>query len=211
MCFNWAARLRLEVPIFAFFSKDAGFKVNEAPGNMLIAMGAASFLCILIGVYPGLLYTILPYPVDFVPYTLSHIVNKMQLLMFSVLAFILLLRVGIYPAEIRAINLDSDWFYRKGGRLFYGLTDRFFNGLNQTAEKLVVKKGVGSVANFAKNGPAHLASLIMAPIWLVTLDQEQRQTKRDLLYRNFSSGTMGLAIMAVFVSIFLGIVFVFSF
>ncbi len=201
----------IKIPFFAFFSHDAGIRVKEAPANMLIAMGITAFLCIFIGVFPQFLYAVLPYPVDFVPYTLPHVSGQMQLLMFSALAFTLLLRAGIYPAEIRAINLDIDLLYRKGGRLFYVLVDRIFNGLNKAAERIFIKGVVGSLASFAKSGPAHLANLVMTPIWLVTLDQQQRQKEKDLLYRNFNSGTMGLAIMAVFVSVFMGLVFVFSF
>ncbi|MEK7789949.1 MAG: hypothetical protein AAB283_08550, partial [Planctomycetota bacterium] len=37
------------------------------------------------------------------------------------LAFTLLMLSGIYPAEIRATNLDTDWFYRKGARAFMWL------------------------------------------------------------------------------------------
>jgi multicomponent Na+:H+ antiporter subunit D len=201
----------IKVPYFAFFARDAGHRVKEAPANMLIAMGAAAFLCIFIGVYPQLLYAILPYPVDFTPYTLSHVIGKLQLLMFSGLAFALLLRTGTYPAEIRAINLDSDWFYRKGGRLFYVLVDKLFNGLNQAAELVFIKGITGSITSFGQNAPAHLANLVMTPIWLLTLNQEQRRKEKALLYRNFNSGTMGLAIMAVFVSVFMGLIFVFSF
>ncbi|MCK4837392.1 MAG: Na(+)/H(+) antiporter subunit D [Desulfobulbaceae bacterium] len=201
----------IKIPFFAFFSHDAGFRVKEAPANMLIAMGIAAFLCIFIGVYPQFLYSILPYPVDFVPYTLPHVSGQMQLLMFSALAFTLLLRAGIYPAEIRAINLDSDLIYRKGGRLFYILADKLFNGLNQVAELVFIKGLTGTITRFAQNGPAHLANLVMTPIWLITLDQEQRQKEKALLYRNFSTGTMGLAIMAVFVSLFIGLIFVLSF
>ncbi|MEN8136541.1 MAG: Na(+)/H(+) antiporter subunit D [Thermodesulfobacteriota bacterium] len=201
----------IKVPFFAFFSRDGGHRVNEAPLNMLLAMGAASFLCIFIGVYPQLLYAILPYPVDFTPYTFSHVIGKLQLLIFAALAFTLLLQAGIYPAEIRAINLDSDLLYRKGGRWFYLLADKLFNGLNQVAELVFIKGITGTVARFGQNGPAHLANLVMTPVWFLTLDQEQRRKEKTHLYRNFSSGTMGLAVMAVFVSLFLGLIFVFSF
>jgi glyoxylase-like metal-dependent hydrolase (beta-lactamase superfamily II) len=40
----------------------------------------------------------------------------MQLLVFSALAFAVLMRTGIYPPELRSVNLDFDWFYRKLGR-----------------------------------------------------------------------------------------------
>lgn len=201
----------IKIPFFAFFSHDGGHRVKEAPVNMLVAMGIAAFFCIFLGVYPQFLYALLPYPVDFVPYTFSHVSGQMQLLMFSALAFTLLLRAGIYPAEIRAINLDSDWIYRKGGPLFYRLVDKVFNGLNQAAELIFIKGVPRSLARFAQNGPAHLASLVLTPIWLITLDQDQRREKKTLLYRHFASGTTGLAVMALFVSLFLMLIFIFTY
>lgn len=108
----------IKIPFFAFFSHDAGIKTKEAPLHMLIAMGIAAFLCIFIGVVPSSLYNILPYPVDYVPYTAPHVINQLQLLFFSALAFTLMMLGGIYPAEIRAINVDADWLYRKGARAF---------------------------------------------------------------------------------------------
>jgi multicomponent Na+:H+ antiporter subunit D len=114
----------IKVPYFAFFSQDSGIRTKEAPLNMLIAMGIAAALCIYIGCFPGTLYSILPLPVEYVPYvpyTMPHVVSQLQLLMFSALAFTLLFLSGIYPAEIRAINIDADWFYRKGANGFLWL------------------------------------------------------------------------------------------
>jgi multicomponent Na+:H+ antiporter subunit D len=37
------------------------------------------------------------------------------LLIFSALAFAWLMRNGIYPPELRSVNLDFDWFYRRLG------------------------------------------------------------------------------------------------
>ena len=104
----------IKVPFFTFFSEDSGIRAKEPPLNMLLAMGITAFLCIAIGIYPGPLYSILPYPVDYVPYTGAHVIGQLQLLMFGALAFCLLILSGYYPAEMRAINLDTDWFYRKG-------------------------------------------------------------------------------------------------
>ena len=103
----------IKIPFFAFFAHDRGWKVKEAPLNMLIAMGAASALCLLIGVFPGWLYAILPYPVHYAPYTATHVVTTMQLLLFSALAFTFLMRTGIYPPELRSTVLDFDWIYRR--------------------------------------------------------------------------------------------------
>ncbi len=125
----------IKVPFFMFFGHDSGLRPKEAPWNMKLAMGLAAFLCVGIGVYPDPLYTILPYAVDYVPYTGAHVVGQLQILMFGALAFALLMLSGIYPAEIRSINLDTDWFYRKGARSFYVLCDKTFNGLNSWAQK----------------------------------------------------------------------------
>ena len=40
----------IKIPYFAFFAHDAGHDVEEAPWNMLLAMGIAAALCIGIGV-----------------------------------------------------------------------------------------------------------------------------------------------------------------
>jgi multicomponent Na+:H+ antiporter subunit D len=105
----------IKIPYFAFFAHDSGKRCAEAPWNMLVAMGITAALCIGIGSFPWVLYKLLPYPVDFVPYSLDHVVGQTQLLFLSALAFTILMRTGIYPPELRSINLDFDWFYRRVG------------------------------------------------------------------------------------------------
>jgi multicomponent Na+:H+ antiporter subunit D len=108
----------IKVPFFVFFGHDAGIRTQEPPLNMRLAMGIASFICIFLGVFPQPLYQILPYPVQYVPYTAFHVVGMLQLLMFGALAFTLLVLSGYYPPEMRALNLDTDWFARIPGRTF---------------------------------------------------------------------------------------------
>ena len=103
----------IKIPYFAFFAHDSGIRVKEAPWNMLVAMAATAFLCVAIGVYPEPLYAILPFPVDFAPYTAGHVVTQLQLLFFSALAFTMLMRTGLYPPELPSVNLDFDWVYRR--------------------------------------------------------------------------------------------------
>lgn len=103
----------IKIPYFAFFAHDSGMRPPEAPNNMLIAMGLSAFLCIGIGVYPAALYYILPFDVGYIAYTSEHVVTQLQLLMFSALAFAVLMRTGVYPPELRSTNLDFDWFYRR--------------------------------------------------------------------------------------------------
>jgi multicomponent Na+:H+ antiporter subunit D len=108
----------IKVPFFAFFAHDSGIRVPEAPRHMLVAMIACSVLCIglaLPGVYQKF-YLLLPFPeyaAKFEPYTMAHVMTQLQVLFFAGLAFVVLMRKGWYPEEIRAVNLDFDWFYRK--------------------------------------------------------------------------------------------------
>lgn len=103
----------IKIPYFAFFAHDSGLRPKEAPWNMLLAMGLTAFLCIAIGTFPAPLYALLPYEVDYVPYTTTHVVTQLQLLFFSALAFTVLMRTGIYPPELKSVNLDTDWTYRR--------------------------------------------------------------------------------------------------
>ncbi len=105
----------IKIPYFAFFAHDSGKRCAEAPWNMLVAMGIAAAFCIGIGVYPAPLYEILPFQVDFAPYTPTHVLTQLQLLLFSALAFAVLIRYGVYPPELRSTNLDVDWLYRRLG------------------------------------------------------------------------------------------------
>lgn len=146
----------IKIPFFAFFSHDSGLRCKEAPRHMLLAMGLTAFLCIFIGSFPQYLYRLLPYATDYQPYTVSHVVAQTQLLFFSALAFTLLLLSGIYPAEIRSVNVDADWFYRKGGRLFYSLSDRIFNGLNSWADRIFVRGIPGALARFFTDPGANI-------------------------------------------------------
>jgi multicomponent Na+:H+ antiporter subunit D len=103
----------LRVPLAAFFQKDSGRRPQEAPMNMLIAMGVTAFLCVAMGFFPGYLYDILPYQMNFVPYTTTHVVTQLQLVFFSALAFGWLTRSGLCPPELTSTNLDFDWTYRR--------------------------------------------------------------------------------------------------
>lgn len=101
----------IKVPYAAFFAKDSGLRPKEAPTHMLLAMGIAAFLCIAIGLYPDPLYALLPNSVDYTAYTTTKVIKQLQLLMFSALAFVVLMRIGLNPPELKSINLDTDVIY----------------------------------------------------------------------------------------------------
>jgi len=100
----------IKFPWFVFFQKDSGLRPPDPPRNMQLAMIFFSFLCIGIGLFPQPLYAILPYAVDYVPYTADHVISQLQLLLFAGLAFFVLLP---QMQRTRTISLDFDWLYRR--------------------------------------------------------------------------------------------------
>jgi multicomponent Na+:H+ antiporter subunit D len=103
----------LKIPVFTFWGKDARLTVQPIPMNMYLAMSITAFLCILYGVAPGLLYGLLPYDATYKPYTGYHLVEAIQLLTFTFIAF-WLFREKL--AGERCVALDTDWFYRRGAK-----------------------------------------------------------------------------------------------
>jgi multicomponent Na+:H+ antiporter subunit D len=100
----------IKFPWFVFFQKDSGLRPPDAAGSMRWAMILFAFLCIALGIWPEPLYAILPYAVDYVPYTAAHVLTQLQLLLFSGLAFFVMLN---YLKRTPTISLDVDWLYRK--------------------------------------------------------------------------------------------------
>ena len=99
----------IKFPWFVFFQKDSGLRPPDPPLNMRLAMILFAFLCIALGAWPAPLYALLPHPVDYVPYTYAHVVTMLQLLLFSGLAFFIMLP---YLKRTLTITLDWDWLYR---------------------------------------------------------------------------------------------------
>lgn len=99
----------IKFPWFVFFQRDSGLRPRDAPWNMAAAMLLFAALCIVIGVYPELFYQLLPYATPYQPYTASKVVFYLQLLLFSGLAFFLLLPL---MRRTRTVSLDLDWLWR---------------------------------------------------------------------------------------------------
>ena len=111
----------VKFPWFVFFQKDSGLRPPDPPWNMRAAMLFFAALCIGLGVMPGPLYALLPFPVRFEPYTGSHVVFQLQLLLFSGLAFFLMLG---WLQRTLTLTLDVDWFYRRAGMVLARWLDR---------------------------------------------------------------------------------------
>ena len=99
----------IKFPWFVFFQKDSGLRPKDAPWNMAVAMVFFAFLCLFMGLFPETFYPLLPYPVEYEPYTAGKVLFYLQLLLFSGLAFFLLLPM---MRRTLTISLDFDWFWR---------------------------------------------------------------------------------------------------
>ena len=118
---------------------------------MLAAMALAAVACVVIGVFPGLLYRHLPNPVDYVPYTLQHVTSTLGMLGFTALGFFLLLK-HLDPEP--TISLDTDWFYRRGAdrivRFVRGPLARLETGYVGEIYELVIRRPVLGAAGLLR-------------------------------------------------------------
>ena len=141
----------LKLPYFMFFGTDSGRRAQEPPTNMLVAMGLAAAACVVIGVFPGLLYAYLPVPVDYVPYTMHHVTSTLGMLGFTALGFFLLLK---HLDPELAMSLDTDWFYRRGSVGFVRLVQkplvRLEYGFVAEIYEFVIQRPVLAAANLLR-------------------------------------------------------------
>ncbi|MEM9479505.1 MAG: Na(+)/H(+) antiporter subunit D [Verrucomicrobiota bacterium] len=201
----------IKIPFFAFFSHDSGLRCKEAPANQLAAMGIVAFLCIFVGTFPNVfLYPMLPnVEASYAPYTVAHVTDQLALLLFSALAFTLLMRAGLYPAEIRSTNVDADWLYRRGGSVIYRVMDRLLNGLNALTKRLVVDKLVGALAQFFRNAPAHLLIGFAIPVWKTQgFTAAEIEEKRTAFFERSRLGAFPIGITAAIAVVMLGLLYV---
>lgn len=79
----------LKLPYFTWFrERTEDLELKAIPVNMKVAMGVGAFFCILFGVAPQLLYTQLPYPTDFQPFSVYNFVEMTQILVLAFVAFL---------------------------------------------------------------------------------------------------------------------------
>ncbi len=128
----------LKLPFFTWLGKsnpDNPIPEPKAiPRGMYLGMGLTAAVCIAIGVHPSLLYNILPYPIDYQPYSSGHIIETVQILIFTGIGFWILVKI-LKPKAI--ISLDTDWFYRRPAKLAYNIfivpINQFFAGVETVA------------------------------------------------------------------------------
>ena len=106
----------LKLPYAAWFGPDRHeqatgepTRLRPIPATMYAAMGLAAAINLAIGVYPALLWELLPHVNTYTPFTPSKLSETIQLLLLTGLGFWLLIaKLGAKPGTM----LDLDWLYR---------------------------------------------------------------------------------------------------
>ncbi len=126
----------IKLPYFIWFGKDSGVQGQDPPWNMNLGMAIAAFFCFFMGIYPEYLYKMLPFPVNYHPYSAYHLSETLQILGFTGFGFFIMVK-KLKPEP--KINLDLDWLYRKGARVFMwvaakpiGSTNNWVNAVYRT-------------------------------------------------------------------------------
>ena len=76
----------------------------------------------------------MPYSVDYEPYTVSHTLTQLQLLLFSGLAFFVMLP---FMKRTLTISLDFDWFYRRLAPLLTTVIFNYFSKGQRIINKII--------------------------------------------------------------------------
>ena len=208
----------IKFPYFVFFAKDKGLRPPEAPKCMLVGMAMLSFLCIYFGMFPGILYDILPNTAlvkEVMPFTFTdiyighfgHVVTQSQMLIFSGLVFFLFLPM---LKRTNTIAIDLDWFYRKGGAYLYTGLATLLNGINGWADKNIVYGLVSRLIDFFKDGPARLTLLVSRPFCLLHgMSKQQIADSEEKVIGKFKVNHFSIGSTAIFTVSFLLLLFLF--
>jgi multicomponent Na+:H+ antiporter subunit D len=182
----------LKLPYFTWLSKEKPKELNPTtpPKNMHIGMAVVAFFCILHGIAPKLLYVWLPNVVKWNPFTMHHLVETVQILVFTFVVFWLMRKV-IAPKP--KIALDVDWFYRRPARFVQKIVvdpwDKYFDKMEEGAFWVARK-----LAEFGKN-----------PILPFSKDKSDKEYTPDR-YRPPAQKVI-LAVLAIFIIVvFLGFI-----
>jgi multicomponent Na+:H+ antiporter subunit D len=161
----------IKFPWFVFFQKDSGLRPAEPPASMRWAMVFFAFLCIALGIWVEPLYAMLPFPVQYEPYTGAHVLTQLQLLLFSGLAFFVMLP---YLRRTATITLDTDWVWR---RLLPAIAD----GLSKGGSALL-----GGLALASRRAVAYLVDGVARVIG-----------PHSRMARTWPTGTMALSMLVL--------------
>jgi len=168
--------------------------VKEPPINMLAAMGIASLLCLATGIFPDLIYRVLPYPVSFHPYASGHVAAAIQMLVLTAAGFWLLLDRVMSGKP--TLNLDTDWFYRMFGRALMRFCRVYLESIRSSIRRFSENR-TSAVIRFGNNPYAAAKQIV----YRLAGDTDPRPISEEELPYRFPIG-LGVLASLVFLSVF---------
>lgn len=161
--------LGLKMPWLAFFAapKDApATTLRPLPRSMYVAMSVAAAVCVLTGVFPGLVYGLLPHAMHYAPYTADHVVGSLQLLAGTALGF-WLLRGLLRPSDVRTLDVDN--LYLRPVRRVVDGAGALFEGAGSLVASGVRALLARADAARRRRGPRTLIVAVQTALVLVVL------------------------------------------
>jgi multicomponent Na+:H+ antiporter subunit D len=160
----------LKLPLQAFGGGPATAPPAAVPAPMIWAMSLAAALCLLLGVWPSLLYRLLPFAVDYRPYTPGHVFETLEVLLGAALGFLVL---GSAVRAKAMVTRDVERAYRALGRAIAlgagGALSRGAAALEALADRLVTDTPAAPRALAPPVGYAVLTALVALGILLAFL------------------------------------------
>lgn len=112
--------------------------IDDAPAPMAAAMGLLVVALLLTGTVPGLTDWLRPQASDYTPLYAGKIIGHMQMLLFSLAAYVLLVRAGFgLPRSRPATWLDAEWLYRRALPTIAGVARRALISLRNRALQII--------------------------------------------------------------------------
>ena len=106
------------------------------------------------------------------------------------------------------MNLDVDWFYRRGARVLFRIMDRVMNGLNSICDRVFVKGLAGTLGWFSRDSLSRLTLLVLVSIWILGgVRGERLEIKKNRIYADILNGTLPVGIGAGLAAVFILLVF----
>jgi multicomponent Na+:H+ antiporter subunit D len=143
----------------------------------------------------------------FTAWKFTKVVTQMQLLLFSALTFFVWIK---WLKRTDTIVLDTDWFYRRGGRALYRGFDKTLNGANEAVHAAFVGRFIAWVSRVSKAAPSRLVVIALTPLWMARgLRGEELDKKQMEFYEDARLGAFPIGATAVFAVVLLGLLFFF--
>ena len=143
----------LKLGYFVFFREWKDVKISEVPISMQLAQIGVAILCVIIGIYPNILFSILPFQNQYIPYSFSYIIQASVILGLTAIFFFTIGKKILIPHD--PTIKDFDVLYRAFGNgiltlsgIIVNLFSKFYIGtVNLSSMLFSVSRGFDKIEN----------------------------------------------------------------